>query len=152
MEVKNIMHSKDIVIIALIILVVCSYYYQQQNQPNISNNGQEIHDLKQQIQHYQTLYQKRVEKDLSLEQEDEETQTEDEQLITQHQEQLRKINVLFDEKAKDYQFIDFNSLYSNLSQIAERERERERATSANKYNYCPKSLSQSLIQLISKPS
>ena len=40
-------------------------------------------------------------------------------------EQLRKINLLFDEKAKDYSFIDFNGLYSLLSQIAERERERE---------------------------
>jgi len=37
---------------------------------------------------------------------------------------LRKINVLFDENANNYQTIDFNGLYSLLSQIAERERER----------------------------
>ena len=45
-----------------------------------------------------------------------------EQLREQQQEQLRKINILFDDKAQDYQFIDFNGLYSLLSSIAEREK------------------------------
>jgi hypothetical protein len=37
---------------------------------------------------------------------------------------LRKINLLFDEKAKDYKTIDFNGLLSLLQQVkAERERE-----------------------------
>ena len=45
----------------------------------------------------------------------------------EHQEQLRKINLLFDDEAGSYESIDFNGLYSLLSQIAERERERERA-------------------------
>jgi len=49
------------------------------------------------------------------------------QLITQgHNEQLKKINTLFDPTAKDYETIDFDGLYSLLQQIAERERERER--------------------------
>ena len=38
----------------------------------------------------------------------------------EHQEQLRKINLLFDPQAQDYEIIDFNGLYSLLSQIAER--------------------------------
>ena len=46
---------------------------------------------------------------------------------TNQQEQLRKINLLFDPVAKDYQEIDFNGLYALLASIAERERERERA-------------------------
>src|SRR5205823_4192466 len=44
----------------------------------------------------------------------------------QHQEQLRKINLLFDPQATNYENIDFNGLYKLLEQIAERERERER--------------------------
>ena len=45
----------------------------------------------------------------------------------EHQEQLRKINLLFDENAKDYSVIDFNGLYKLLETVkAERERERER--------------------------
>ena len=44
-----------------------------------------------------------------------------------HQEQLRKINLSFDDNAKNYETIDFNGLYSLLENIkAERERERAR--------------------------
>ena len=54
---------------------------------------------------------------------------EQEQKITEltnlQQDQLRQINLLFDEKASDYQQIDFNGLHSLLKQVAERERERE---------------------------
>jgi len=50
-----------------------------------------------------------------------------EEIKSLQQEQLRKINLLFDEKAKDYEIIDFNGLYSLLEKVkAERERERER--------------------------
>ena len=38
------------------------------------------------------------------------------ELEKEHQEQLRKINLLFDENAKDYQQIDFNGLYELLKQ------------------------------------
>jgi type II secretory pathway pseudopilin PulG len=61
------MENKDIVIICLIALIVY-LYYQQSKQPNISDNSQVIQDLKQQINHYQTLYQKRVAKDLEVDQ------------------------------------------------------------------------------------
>ena len=43
-----------------------------------------------------------------------------------HQEQLKAINLLFDEKAQDYAEIDFNGLYALLKGIAEREKERNR--------------------------
>jgi len=41
-----------------------------------------------------------------------------------HQQQLKDINILFDENAANYETIDFKGLYSLLQQIAERERER----------------------------
>jgi len=68
------MENKDIVIIALVVLVIY-LYYQQNNQPNISDNSQETQDLKQQVNHYQTLYENRVKKDLGLENKSVETQT-----------------------------------------------------------------------------
>jgi chromosome segregation ATPase len=54
------------------------------------------------------------------------------ELESKHQDQLRAINLLFDEQAKDYESIDFNGLYGILEQVKtekmtlERERERER--------------------------
>jgi len=48
-----------------------------------------------------------------------------EQLKQNQQDNLRKINVLFDENAVDYETINFNGLYSLLEKVAERERERE---------------------------
>ena len=38
------------------------------------------------------------------------------ELEQKHQEQLRKINLLFDENAKDYETIDFNGLYQLLKE------------------------------------
>src|SRR3954466_5090011 len=38
--------------------------------------------------------------------------------VKEHQEQLRKINLLFDEKAKDYEKIDFEGLYKLLGAVA----------------------------------
>jgi len=40
------------------------------------------------------------------------------ELTQQHQEQLRKINLLFDERAKDYPAIEFNGLYELLRKFA----------------------------------
>ena len=171
-------------------------------------DSQELQDLKQQVNHYQTLYQKRVAKDLGItETSSQAVQTEDlpiltnqdkeilqkvqefrtlvenseshsldrnqmneienlAEQITQDQvkiianqvitdsahvlghrnllkkiedkeneleqvrqkinQQLRQINVLFDENAKNYETIDFNGLLSLLQKVkAERERERE---------------------------
>jgi chromosome segregation ATPase len=50
----------------------------------------------------------------NLEQEKQQTQQ-------QHTEQLRMINLLFDEKAKDYKEIDFNGLYELLTKIAQQD-------------------------------
>ena len=47
------------------------------------------------------------------------------ELLKSHQEQLRKINSLFDENAKDYQEIDFNGLYSLLETIAEEQKKKK---------------------------
>jgi len=58
-------NKEQIIIIALVVLVI--YLYYRQNQPNIKSNNQEIQNLKQQVNHYQTLYQKRVAKDLDAE-------------------------------------------------------------------------------------
>jgi hypothetical protein len=58
---------KNTAIIVLAILLIY-LYYQQNNQPNMAidkeNYDNLVKDLKRQVQHYQTLYQKRVEKDL----------------------------------------------------------------------------------------
>lgn len=43
------------------------------------------------------------------------------ELTKTHQEQLRKINLLFDENAKNYENIDFNGLYELLKGIKEKE-------------------------------
>jgi hypothetical protein len=59
--------TKEQVIIIALIAVIIYLYYQQNNQPNISDNSLEVQELKQQVNHYQTLYQKRVEKDLGSE-------------------------------------------------------------------------------------
>src|SRR4051812_40216771 len=59
------MENKDLIIITLIIIAIY-LYYQQNNTANISSNSQETQDLKQQVNHYQTLYQKRVGRDILL--------------------------------------------------------------------------------------
>ena len=118
------MNNKDLIIIALIVVIVyLAYQNQASSQSSLIVESPITQQLRSELNHYQTLYQKRVEKDLGFENKDQETQTDDDQLKIQHQEQLRKINVLFDDQAQDYSFIDFNGLYSLLSQIAERERE-----------------------------
>jgi hypothetical protein len=68
----------------------------------------------------------------------------------QKQEQLRKINLLFDEKAKDYQFIDFNGLYSLLSQIAERERERAKVVMTKTDEKLPKNNNDEIKPIFSR--
>jgi len=66
--VKKDMQNKDIVIIALVVLVIYLYYQQtQQKTLPIQPNNQELQELRNQISHYQKLYQSRVEKDLSSE-------------------------------------------------------------------------------------
>jgi len=59
--------TKELLIVALI-AVILYLYYQSSNQLNLNSNSQELQDLKQQVQHHQTLYQKRVERDLEVDQ------------------------------------------------------------------------------------
>jgi uncharacterized protein YpmB len=70
---KKNMTKERIIIIALIVVII--YLYYQQNNQVINDNSQKIKDLKQQVNHYQTLYENRVKKDLGLENKDQETQT-----------------------------------------------------------------------------
>src|SRR2546421_8964968 len=53
-----------------------------------------------------------------------ELQSENQQDQQEYHDQLRQINLLFDEKAQDYKVIDFNGLYALLSQIAEKEKKK----------------------------
>jgi len=190
------MQNKDLIIIALIVVLVYLIYQQNNQSENQSPNiieSPKVQQLRTELNHAQTLYQQRVEKDtgdsekvkqlteqLAIAEEiinkprtNAETQTDlstddiininksveyyqklseqkDKTLtLTQQelknsqnnseelenlleekekvsQEQLRKINLLFDDQAQNYHFIDFAGLYSLLSQIAERERERDK--------------------------
>jgi chromosome segregation ATPase len=49
----------------------------------------------------------------------------EDELIKEHQAQLRKINTLFDEQAKDCSKIDFNGLYSLLETIANEQKKKK---------------------------
>ena len=49
--------TKELIIIALIIVII--YLYYQQNQTNANDNNFQIEALKQEVKHYQTLYEKK---------------------------------------------------------------------------------------------
>jgi hypothetical protein len=90
------MENKDLVIITLIVLVVYLYYQQtQQKVVPIQPSSQQISELKQQINHYQTLYQKRVQKDLAGNQE-KEIQT-----LTANNQQLEQEKNIYQQKVGD---------------------------------------------------
>jgi capsule polysaccharide export protein KpsE/RkpR len=89
------MENKDLVIIALIVLVVYLYYQQTQQKVVPEPNSQQISELKQQINHYQTLYQKRVQKDLAGNQE-KEIQT-----LTANNQQLEQEKNIYQQKVGD---------------------------------------------------
>ncbi|CAG8603361.1 7357_t:CDS:2 [Ambispora gerdemannii] len=57
--------SKEIIIICLVIILIYLAYQQtQQKTLTIQPDNQRLQELTNQVQHYQTLYQKRVEKDI----------------------------------------------------------------------------------------
>jgi type II secretory pathway pseudopilin PulG len=56
------------IIIAVLVMALIYLYYQQNTQPKLDSNSQELQVLQQEVQHYQTLYQKRVQKDLAADQ------------------------------------------------------------------------------------
>jgi hypothetical protein len=89
---------------------------------------------KQRIKEKKELAKKIKEKDQQIEKQKEREESEarlEAKLKKLQNEQLRAINVLFDEKAKHYGTIDFNGLYSLLKGISEREREREQTSRNN---------------------
>jgi hypothetical protein len=59
------------IIITIAILAVLAYFYWQSRRENLNalspENDTKLKDLQSQVNHYQTLYQKRVEKDLDAE-------------------------------------------------------------------------------------
>ncbi|WNE40587.1 MAG: hypothetical protein mread185_000044 [Mycoplasmataceae bacterium] len=121
--------TKNLIIIALIVIIIY-LAYQQRNQTNTSENSQAIQDLQTELKHYQTLYDKKINQDLGLTNHDQLSEIifdyealEEEK--AKHNEQLRKINLLFDANAGNYQTIDFKGLYALLTSIAEREREQK---------------------------
>src|SRR6185503_3773315 len=92
------MENKEIIIIALI-LVAIYLYYQQNNQiiQPVENNNQ-LQELKNQVQHYQKLYQDRVKKDLAGNQEKE----------------IQQLNQQLAQTSQDYQ-----ETYEELTQVKE---------------------------------
>ena len=56
--------EKQIIIMALVLVAI--YLYYQQNKTNIqpAENNNQLQELKKQVHHYQSLYQKRVAQDL----------------------------------------------------------------------------------------
>jgi chromosome segregation ATPase len=53
------------------------------------------------------------------------------ELIKTHQEQLKKINLLFDDQATNYSQIDFNGLYSLLETIAQEQKKKKTSKYTN---------------------
>ena len=86
------MENKDIVIIALIVVTIYLYYQQSnlniQSTENKETENNQISDLQNQVQHYQSLYQKRVEKDLGYSQLSQKTQTEDLAILTNQDKEI----------------------------------------------------------------
>ena len=67
----KIMENKEIIIIALVVIAIylyVSYYRHLDSDTKLLTQAEEkIVELRNQVQHYQSLYQKRVEKDLDAE-------------------------------------------------------------------------------------
>src|SRR3954447_11293333 len=108
------MQNQDIIIITLTILAVYYAYQQNQVRPNTQLDNQEnqtkIKELQQEVQHYQTLYQKRVQKDLVGNQEAKINQLEAELANSQTQTEKRA-----EELTNQTQLItDYKSLETNL--------------------------------------
>jgi len=77
-KLKKIMENKEIIIIALVVIAIylyCRYYghlksyngHLRFDLNRLDEQKGQLEELTNQLQHYQTLYQKRVEKDLDAE-------------------------------------------------------------------------------------
>src|SRR5437016_3438711 len=94
------METQDIVIISLTILTV--YFFYQNNQPSLtspSENPEQITELQQEVQHYQNLYQKRVQKDVEADQTEKVKKlTENNQQLAENLSQTNQQNSLYQQK------------------------------------------------------
>jgi len=61
--------NKELIIIAIILVIAYLYWQNQQKTfpTKPAENNNQVQELKKQVNHYQSLYQKRVEKDLEAE-------------------------------------------------------------------------------------
>src|SRR6185312_15612485 len=124
------MQNKDLIIIALI-LVAIYLYYQQNNQiiQPVENNNQ-IQELKNQVKHYQKLYQDRVKKDLAGNQAQEiqqlnqqlEQTSQDYQEINEELIQTKEYNQLYQQKITDLE----NSLLNLAKQKLKGKKDAEK--------------------------
>ena len=89
-------------ILVVILILIVLYLVYQQNQPNLNNSSSQAQDLQQQVQHYQTLYQKRVEKDLEVDQSRKiEELTERYTKLSEKNNELSQVNSLYQQKVED---------------------------------------------------
>jgi len=132
-EVRNIMENKEI-IIAITIIAVLAYLYWQNRQESLNTlspeNDTKLKDLQNQVQHYQKLYQQRVEKDLTGNQAQEIQQlnqqlaqtSQDYQEINEELIQTKEYNQLYQQKITDLE----NSLLNLAKQKLKGKKEAQR--------------------------
>ena len=142
MEVRNIMENKEI-IIAITIIAVLAYLYWQNRQESLNTlspeNDTKLKDLQNQVQHYQKLYQQRVEKDLTGNQAQEIQQLNQqlEQTVQDYQEineeliQVKEYNQLYQQKITDLE----NSLLNLAKQKLKGKKEAQRLLSELETNW-----------------
>src|SRR5437660_4219893 len=87
------MENKDLIIIALIVVIIyLAYQNQASSQSPLIVESPITQQLRSELNHYQTLYENRVKKDLGFENKDQETQTEAKVVMTKMDETLPKKN------------------------------------------------------------
>src|SRR6185312_6094777 len=130
------MENKEI-IIAITIIAVLAYLYWQNRQESLNTlspeNDTKLKDLQNQVQHYQKLYQQRVEKDLTGNQAQEIQQLNQqlEQTVQDYQEineeliQVKEYNQLYQQKITDLE----NSLLNLAKQKLKGKKEAQRLLS-----------------------
>ncbi len=113
--------TKEIIIILLLLALL---YYYHLSQTKFSAIEKLSDDLNEELEALKPKMDELLKQDKELhsylDKERQDYETEIYQVKKEHQEQLRAINLLFDENAKDYKTIDFNGLYNLLKEIAEK--------------------------------
>jgi len=127
------MENKEIIIIAVILVAIYLYYQQNTRHVQPVENNNQIQELKNQVQHYQKLYQDRVKKDLAGNQAQEIQQLNQqlEQTVQDYQEineeliQIKEYNQLYQQKITDLE----NSLLNLAKQKLKGKKEAQRLLS-----------------------